>query len=278
MSRRHFYDLLEVSSPTGEKFDRPNQISRLDPKGKSIWSIVRLKEKILISRTREARAQLISAIFLAGFMIIYALSGSFQSSPTSFLFILFIIGSFGSGTASRWIEKERLWILKSSPVSMRRYVKEVYRARATPLLLYLAPVVIAVGVPLILAGLSQPSLLLGVILALPGALEIASITMAGGMFFASKYGQSSTDDILSSQAQELADIRRFLFQTIINLVMVSPVILLVFVSETLVTILGPGYLPILALGLLSISLLFTGVSINFLLNKAGDAVTRREDL
>jgi len=278
MSRGHFYDLLEVSSATGEKFDRSNQVSRLDPKGKSIWSIVRLKEKILSSRTREARAQLISAIFLAGFMIIYALSGSFQSSPTPFLFILFIIGSFGSGTASRWIEKERLWILKSSPVSMRRYVKEVYRARAAPLLLYLAPVVIAVGVPLILGGLSQPSLLLGVILALPGALEIASITMAGGMFFASKYGQSSTDDILSSQAQELADIRRFLFQTIINLVMVSPVILLVFVSETLVAILGPSYLTILAFGLVAISIIFTGLSINFLLNKAGDAVTRREDL
>jgi hypothetical protein len=279
MSRGHFYDLLEVSAPgTGEKFDHPNQVSRLDPRGKSIWSIVRLKEKILISRTREARAQLISAIFLAGFMIIYALSGSFQSSPTSFLFILFIIGSFGSGTASRWIEKERLWILKSSPVSMGRYVKEVYRARAAPLLLYLAPVVIAVGVPLTLAGLSQPALLLGVILALPGALEIASITMAGGMFFASKYGQSSTDDILSSQAQELADIRRFLFQTIINLLMVSPVILLVFVSETLVVTLGPGYLPILALGLVSASVIFSGLSINFLLNKAGDAVSRREDL
>src|SRR2546427_4051194 len=278
MARGHFYELLEVSTPGAEKFDHPNQTSRLDPRGRSIWSIVRLKEKILISRTREARALFINAMFLSGFLVIYALSGSFQSSPTSFLFILFIIGSFGSGTASRWIEKERLWILKSSPVSMRRYVKEVYRARATPLLLYLGPVVIAVGVPLILAGLSQPSLLLGVILALPGALEIASITMAGGMFFASKYGQSSTDDILSSQAQELADIRRFLFQTIINLVMVSPVILLVFVSETLVAILGPSYLTILALGLVSISIIFTGLSINFLLNKAGDAVTRREDL
>jgi hypothetical protein len=161
---------------------------------------------------------------------------------------------------------------------MRRYVKEVYRARAAPLLLYLAPVVIAVGVPLFLGGLSQPSLLLGVILALPGALEIASITMAGGIFFASKYGQSSTDDILSSQAQELADIRRFLFQTIINLVMVSPVILLVFASGTLAITLGLGYLPILALGLVSISIFFTGVSINFLLNKAGDAVGKREDL
>jgi len=278
MSRGHFYDLLEVPSASGEKFDQPNQVSRLNPKGKSIWSIVRLKEKIMISRTREARAQFISAVFLSAFMIIYALSGSFQSSPTSFLFILFIIGSFGSGTASRWIEKERLWILKSSPLSMRRYVKEVYRARVAPLLLYLSPVTVAVGVPLILGGLSQPSFLLGVILALPGALEIASITMAGGMYFASKYGQSSADDILSSQQQELADIRRFLFQTIINLVMVSPLILLVFVSETLVTILGPGYLPILAVGMVSVSILFTSLSINFLLNKAGDAVSKREDV
>jgi len=145
-------------------------------------------------------------------------------------------------------------------------------------LLYLVPVIVAVGVPLVLGELSQPSLLLGVILALPGALEIASITMAGGMFFASKYGQSSTDDILSSQQQELADIRRFLFQTIINLVMVSPVILLVFVSETLVTILGSGYLPILAIGLVTVSIAFTVLSINFLLNKAGDAVSKREDL
>jgi len=278
MSRGHFYDLLEVPSASGEKFDQPNQVSRLNPKGKSIWSIVRLKEKIMISRTREARAQFISAVFLSAFMIIYALSGSFQSSPTSFLFILFIIGSFGSGTASRWIEKERLWILKSSPLSMRRYVKEVYRARVAPLLLYLSPVTVAVGVPLILGGLSQPSFLLGVILALPGALEITSITMAGGMYFASKYGQSSADDILSSQQQELADIRRFLFQTIINLVMVSPLILLVFVSETLVTILGPGYLPILAVGMVSVSILFTSLSINFLLNKAGDAVSKREDV
>jgi hypothetical protein len=161
---------------------------------------------------------------------------------------------------------------------MRRYVKEVYRARVAPLLLYLLPVTVAVGVPLILGGLSQPSFLLGVILALPGALEIASITMAGGMYFASKYGQSSADDILSSQQQELADIRRFLFQTIINLVIVSPLILLVFVSETLVTILGPGYLPILAVGLVWVSILFTSLAINFLLNKAGDAVSRREDL
>src|SRR6266571_3766720 len=67
MSRGHFYDLLEVPAASGEKFDHPNQTSRLDPKGKSIWSIVRLKEKIMISRTREARAQFVSAVFLSGF-------------------------------------------------------------------------------------------------------------------------------------------------------------------------------------------------------------------
>jgi hypothetical protein len=145
-------------------------------------------------------------------------------------------------------------------------------------LIYLIPVTVAVGVPLILSQLSTPSLLLGVILALPGALEIAGITMAGGIYFASRYGQSSADDILSSQAQELADIRRFLFQTIINLIMVSPIILLVLVSEALAAILGLGALPVLAVGLVFVSIAFTGLSTNLLLNKAGDAITRREDL
>src|SRR3989441_12762006 len=43
LARGHFYELLEVSTPGGEKFDHPNQTSRLDPRGRSIWSIVRLK-------------------------------------------------------------------------------------------------------------------------------------------------------------------------------------------------------------------------------------------
>jgi len=278
MSRGHFYELLEVGPAGGEKFDEKSQTSRLNPEGRSLWAVVRSKERILISRTKESRALFINGMFLSGFLVIYALSGSFQSSPTSFLFILFIIGSFGSGTASRWIEKERLWILKSSPVSMRRYVKEVYRARIAPLLFYLSPVTVAVGIPLIAGQLGQPSLLLGGILALPGALEIAGITMAGGIYFASKYGQSSTDDIMSSQAQELADIRRFLFQTTINLIMVSPVIVLVLLSESLATTLGPRSLVPLAIGLVSLSIVFTILTINLLLNKAGDAVTRREDL
>jgi len=83
---------------------------------------------------------------------------------------------------------------------------------------------------------------------------------------------------MSSQAQELADIRRFLFQTTINLIMVSPVIVLVLLSESLATTLGPRSLFPLAAGLVSLSIVFTILTINLLLNKAGDAVTRREDL
>jgi hypothetical protein len=60
--------------------------------------------------------------------------------------------------------------------------------------------------------------------------------------------------------------------------MVSPIILLVLVSEALAAILGPVALPILAVGLVLVSITFTGLSINLLLNKAGDAITRREDL
>ena len=89
--------------------------SRLETRGRSVWAVVRAKERVMMSRTKETRSMLINTLFLAGFMVIYSLSGVFQSSPTSFLFILFIIGSFGSGTAARWLEKERLWIIKTSP-------------------------------------------------------------------------------------------------------------------------------------------------------------------
>ncbi len=278
MSKGHFYELVEVRMPGQERpLGRTSEISRLNPNGKSVWSVVRLKEKILISRTRERRALLINALFLSCFLIIYALSGSFQSSPTSFLFILFIIGSFGSGNAARWIEKERLWILKSSAVSLRRYVKEVYRARVVPLLLYVTPVTVAVGVPLILSQLGDPASLLAIILALPGALQIAAITMAGGMYFASKYGQSTTDDILSSQTQELTDVKRFLYQTTFGLLLVSPLMLLVLVPQQFGDLFGSRTL-LLGAGLLASSLIYTGLILNTLLNKAGDSVLRREDL
>src|SRR6266496_4476108 len=120
---------------------------------------------------------------------------------------------------------------------MRRYMKEVYRARVAPLLIYLIPVTIAVGVPLVLSQLSTPSLLLGVILALPGALEIAGITMAGGMDFASRYGQSSAYDILLSQARERADRDLLLFPTLLASNLRSPSIPCGHISET-----GPSIL------------------------------------
>src|SRR5713101_1571413 len=279
MSRGHFYELVEVRKPGREKeLEGRTEVSRLNPKGKSVWSVVRLKEGILISRTRERRALFINAMFLSAFLIIYALSGSFQSSPTSFLFILFIIGSFGSGNATRWIEKERLWILKSSAVSLSRYVKEVYRARVVPLLLYLTPVTVAVGVPLILSQLGQGPSLLALVLALPAALQVAAITMGGGMYFASRYGQSTADDILSSQTQELVDIKRFLYQTTLGLFLVSPLMLLVLASQQLSVSLGPGSTLVLGAGLLAGSLTYTALILNILLNKAGDSVQKREDL
>ncbi len=131
---------------------------------------------------------------------------------------------------------------------------------------------------MILSQLAQPSLLLGIVLALPGALEIAAVTMGGGMYFASKYGQSAADDILASQTQELVDIKRFLFQTTISLIMVSPLMLLVLASQPLAVFFGSASLLPLAAGLLIISIGFTGLILNFLLNRAGDAVSRREDL
>lgn len=278
LSRGHFYELVEVRVPGREKeLEGRTETSRLNPRGKSVWSVVRLKEKILISRTRERRALLANALFLSGFLVIYALSGSFQSSPTSFLLILFIIGSFGAGNATRWIWNERLWILKSSAISLRRYVKEVYRARVVPLLLYLTPVTVAVGVPLVLSQLGQ-SALLAVILALPAALQVAALNMGGGMYFASRYGQSTSDDLLSSQTQELTDVKRFLYQTTIGLILVSPLMLLVLVSQPLAGLLGQGSTLLLGAGLLGGSLAYTAVILNALLNKAGDSVQRREDL
>jgi len=52
----------------------------------------------------------------------------------------------------------------------------------------------------------------------------------------------------------------------------------VLVSEALAAIMGPATLPILAVALVLISIAFTEMSINALLNRAGDAITRREDL
>ena len=146
------------------------------------------------------------------------------------------------------------------------------------MLVYISPVTVAVGVPLILSQLGDPASVLAVILALPGALQIAAITMAGGMYFASKYGQSTTDDILSSQTQELTDVKRFLYQTTVGLFLVSPLMLIVLASQQLAELLGLGVVPVLGLGLVATSLVYTIVLLNTLLNKAGDSIQRREDL
>jgi len=274
MSRTHFYEVLQVYEPggSGDLVTESGNVT-LETEGRSVWSVVRRKEEVVMRRTKERRSLLINSLFLAGFMAIYSLSGIFQSSPTSFLLILFLIGSYGSGTASRWLEKERLWIVKTSAIDVRRYVKEVFRARVTPLLLVLSPVAIAVGVPLILSETGRPGSLLSVLLAVPGALEVAAIMMGGGMYFAARYGQSTTDDILSSQTQDLTDVRRFLFQAVINLVLISPLMGLV---------LGAGYLAsplvIWAAFLFSVSVLYTYVVLNRILNAAGDSITKREDL
>ncbi|HKT21614.1 MAG TPA: hypothetical protein VJR06_03185, partial [Nitrososphaerales archaeon] len=178
LSRAQFYEVLQLEDQAGSSAAEGEKVStKLHTSGRSVWAVVRAKERLTMSRTKETRSMLINTLFLAGFMVIYSLSGVFQSSPTSFLFILFIIGSFGSGSAARWLEKERLWIIKTSPVDLTRYVREAYRARATPLLLLLSPVAAAVGAPLLLGDLSHPSSLVAVGLALPGALEVAALMM-----------------------------------------------------------------------------------------------------
>jgi hypothetical protein len=280
MSRGQFYEVLQLDdqSPSATGKDGEVGASRLVTNGRSVWAVVRAKERVVMSRTKETRSMMINTLFLAGFMVIYSLSGVFQSSPTSFLFILFIIGSFGSGTAARWLEKERLWIIKTSPLDLTRYVREAYRARVTPLLLLLSPVAAAVGVPLLLGDLGRPATLLPVSLSLPGALEVAAVMMGGGMYWAARYGQSSTDELMLAQGQDLTDVKRFLYQTVINLVLVSPLMLIVLVSGAIAGAMGAASLPLLAAVLLAVCLAYTVVILNFLLSAAGKSLRMREDI
>jgi hypothetical protein len=288
ISRNQFYELLQVGETAAnrEMNKKSERVSQLNPRGKSVWFVIRNKEKILIKRTGERRGLVINALFLSVFLVIYALSGTFYASPTSFLFILFIIGSFGSGNASRWIEKERLWVLKTSTINLRKYMREVFRARLFPLLTFLIPTVVVVGISLALSQFFSSSRdlpptappVLGMILAPPAALEIAAITMGGGMYFSSKFGQSTSDDLLSSQTQELADIKRFLYQTLINLVFVGPLMLLVLGSVRLTSLFGNVSIFIPAAALLLASIAYTYGILLVLLNGAGDSISRREDL
>jgi len=280
MARSQFYEVLRLEDPgspaTGEGGEKGS--SRLETRGLSVWAVVRSKERVMMSRTKETRSMLINTLFLAGFMVIYSLSGVFQSSPTSFLFILFIIGSFGSGTAARWLEKERLWIIKTSPLDLTRYVREAYRARVTPLLLLLSPVAAAVGAPLVLGDLNHPTSLLPIGLSLPGALEVAAVMMGGGMYFAARYGQSTADDLLLAQGQDLTDVKRFLYQTVINLLLVSPIMALVLAAGPAATALGASSLVPLSAALLGVALAYTVLILNYLLSAAGRSLRTREDL
>ena len=153
MAKNNFYEVLQIMDTDSDSALKDAKVGEgLETEGLSIWNVVRRKERILMRRTKEMRSLVINALFLAGFMVIYSLSGVFLSSPTSFLFLLFIIGSFGSGNATRWLEKERLWLIKTSTLDLKRYVAEVYRARVTPLLLVLSPVAAGVGAPLLMRG------------------------------------------------------------------------------------------------------------------------------
>lgn len=277
LSRKQFYETLTISNSSNVSADSGNKIftnSKLTVDGKSVWSAVSAKEKIVMKRAKEGRGLFFSALILSLFLVIYALAGTFTSSPTSFLLILFIIGSFGSGNAWSWIEKERLWILKTSSISLRRYVKQVFLARVTPLLLYLTPAVLAVGGALVATNLGRVDLLVRITLALAGAFEIAAITMSGSMYFASKYAQSSADDLMTAQGQDLINLKRTIYQTIINLLFVGPIMLLVLVSSFV----GPGLLIQSIILISTVTIAYTLLILNTILNLAGDSIAKREDI
>jgi hypothetical protein len=279
LSRQNFYEVLQISDRDSDRGMKDARLGRgLQTEGRSVWSVVRSKERVLMGRTKETRSLFVNALFLAGFMVIYSLSGIFLSSPTSFLFLLFIIGSFGSGNATRWLEKERLWLIKTSAVDIRRYVREVYRARVTPLLLVLSPVAAGVGAPLLIGRVDDPFSLLSIGLSLPGALEVAALMMAGGMYFAARYGQSSVDETLTSQGQDLADVRRFLYQTLINLGLVAPIMAMVLVSGYVLSFLGAAELLPTAVGLGIAGFVYSAVALLVVLDRAGTSLQKREDL
>ncbi len=98
------------------------------------------------------------------------------------------------------------------------------------------------------------------------------------MYFAAKFGQSTSDDLLLAQGQGLTDVKRFLYQTVNNLVMVAPVMGLVLASGPLVGALGIGSLPILGLGLLTVELAYCVFILNYLLSAAGRSLREREDI
>jgi hypothetical protein len=102
--------------------------------------------------------------------------------------------------------------------------------------------------------------------------------MAGGMYFAARYGQSSNDETLTSQGQDLADVKRFLYQTLINLGLVIPLMGLVLGAGPLAGFFS--YSSILPIGIFlgATGIIYTIGVLNFILGVAGRSLERREDL
>ena len=98
------------------------------------------------------------------------------------------------------------------------------------------------------------------------------------MYFAARYAQSSTDDILAVQAQNLTNIKRFVYQTAFNLLMVGPLMLLVLAAGWLLGIFGVGTLVPLGIVLVIAGIGYSAIILNSVLNRAGDSIRRREDL
>jgi hypothetical protein len=279
MSRRQFYEMVQVTDAAAQmdsqELSGKKVVSMLRAEGKSVGSLVRAKERILMGRTKEYRSLVFSALVLSVFMVIYSLAGTFTSSPTSFLFILFIIGSFGSGNAMSWIGKERLWILKTSSVSLRSYVKNVYLARIVPLALFLTPAIGVAALLLLPPNLGNPEALLSIVLALISSIEIAAITLGGSMNFAARYAQSSADDLLAIQAQTLTNLKRMIYQFATNLLMVGPIMLLVLAAGWLYGSMGNVTLGVL---LFTVGLGYSLLLLNYVLNSTGNVIRQREDL
>ncbi|HKT21901.1 MAG TPA: hypothetical protein VJR06_04710, partial [Nitrososphaerales archaeon] len=93
-----------------------------------------------------------------------------------------------------------------------------------------------------------------------------------------RYGQSTTDDLLLAQGQDLTDVKRFLYQTVINLTLVSPVMGIVLASGQAVAAFGPLSLVPVAAALLVVSLTYTLLVLGYVISVAGRTLRAREDL
>ena len=86
------------------------------------------------------------------------------------------------------------------------------------------------------------------------------------------------DDVLAVQAQNLTNIKRFVYQTALNLLMVAPLMLLVLAADSLLGIFGVATLVPLGIALTIVGIVYSALILNFVLNEAGDSIRRREDV